>query len=249
LPNQLANLRDLGGLPLRGGGRTRSGVLYRADASYAGDVAPRQVEHWPPSTVVDLRSDAEVSRWPYTWPEPTTVLLHPLHDGARPDRVPGEHDLARLYAVILDKASHLVARLLGVAAEAPGPVLMHCAAGKDRTGVVVAALLAAAGVERDAIVADYMATTSNLPMLRRRWERQGISTGSDSAVPEAWLEAPAAAIGVVLDRIECRRARSRRTSAPGGQDAWWIDHGVDPASLRRWRDRMRSLCPVQNKAH
>lgn len=232
MPNQLANLRDLGGLPLRGGGRTRSGVLYRADASYAGDVAPRQVEHWPPGTVVDLRSDAEVSRWPYSWLEPTAVLRHPLHDGARPDRVPGEHDLATLYSVILDQGSHIVARLLGIAAEAPGPVLMHCAAGKDRTGVVVAALLAAAGVERNAIVADYVATTSNLPMLRRRWEQQGVSTGLGSGVPAAWLEAPAAAIGVVLDRIEGR---------PGGQDWWWLEHGVDPASLMRWRDRMRSL--------
>jgi hypothetical protein len=55
---------------------------------------------------------------------------------------------------ILDKASEPVAALLAPVAAAEGPALVHCAAGKDRTGIVVAALLLAAGVEPDSVVAD-----------------------------------------------------------------------------------------------
>jgi len=63
-------------------------------------------------------------------------------------------------------------------------------------------------------------------MLRRRWDQQGFRHDV-AQVPESWLEAPTAAIDVVLDRIE---------GWPGGQDAWWMEHGASAASLARWRD-------------
>jgi protein-tyrosine phosphatase len=227
---RLVNLRDVGGLPLRGGGETRCAVLYRADASYTGDTAPQRVPAWPPGTVIDLRSEAEVVRWRYEWPSSTNVVVHPLHDRARPDQMPTDADLSAIYDAILGGASHRIARVVDAVAESSGPVLIHCAAGKDRTGIVVAALLAAAGVERDAIVADYVASEVNLPLLKARWQQVGMSTRPGRHVPEALLAAPATAVGRVLDRVE---------GWPGGASTWWVDHGATPAHLATWRSRIR----------
>jgi hypothetical protein len=101
----LVNLRDLGGLPLRGGGITATGVLLRSDAPYDGDETPVHVTPWPPGTVIDLRSDKEVARSSYEWGDGTRMRHHPLHASAAPDALPRDADLAALYTYILARLS------------------------------------------------------------------------------------------------------------------------------------------------
>jgi protein-tyrosine phosphatase len=138
--------------------------------------------------------------------------------------------LGSLYGSILDSASVRVAGVLQYIVDAPAPVLIHCAAGKDRTGIVVGALLLAAGVEASAVVADYHLSEANVPALRKRWQAQGIRNRSGAEVPEEWLKAPAGAITPVLERIE---------SWPGGTRGWWLDHGAQQLHLSQWQDKMR----------
>jgi len=88
-----------------------------------------------------------------------------------------------LYRMIIEDHTVQFAELLNRVAEGDLPILIHCAAGKDRTGIAVALLLEALGVQRDFIWADYAKTEQLL-----NWERltsaAALGTGADSA----WLE-------------------------------------------------------------
>ncbi|MEV0900683.1 tyrosine-protein phosphatase [Actinoplanes sp. NPDC049802] len=177
------NSRDTGGIPLVAGGSTRTGVLYRSDA-LAGttDDGIRTLTASPIGTIVDLRSDFEKTGVPNRTGSARrfTVVELPLLEGsftgmpAAADldeaamrevfaRIPS---LADLYIRMLGSAAgtfaevaRLVARPTG---DTYGGVLVHCTAGKDRTGVAVALLLDAAGADRGAVIADYVLSETNL---------------------------------------------------------------------------------------
>ncbi|ELB85792.1 protein-tyrosine-phosphatase [Rhodococcus wratislaviensis IFP 2016] len=228
--DRLANLRDVGGLRLTDGGTTRTGILYRSDAPYSGDSLPEHVAPWPPVAVVDLRSAAERDRAHFEWTQPTVSHHRPLHDAAAPtDRRPP--DLTALYLQILDTVPDRVAGLLALVARADGPILVHCAAGKDRTGVVVASLLLGAGVEPSEVIADYLVTAGNMNDLRRRWTARSHAGQHRPVVDEKWLLTPEEAITAVVDRLQGWRT---------GPDGWLVDHGADRDDLRAWRYRLRA---------
>ena len=150
--------RDLGGLPLTGGGVTRHGRLVRAGSLDAVPAAGwRVIEAHGIATVVDLRNDDE--RRPA--PAPLPVVHVPL-DGIE-HRDFWDHwssgpwfGTPVYYGPFLDRFPDRVrAALTAIAHAPPGGVLYHCSRGRDRTGLLTLVLLAATGVEPDAIVADY----------------------------------------------------------------------------------------------
>ena len=188
-----ANARDLGGLPLDGGGATTSGVLLRADNLQEltpADVR-RLVEELDVRLVVDLRTGIEVElegpgplvrdgraeiRHRSLYPEAgdhTDVQVDAVMPwiAARGTRSPGDAEetpAVRAYLRYLrDRPDSIVAALRDVA-HGSGATIVHCAAGKDRTGVVCALALAAVGATREAIVADYMATADRMEPLMAR---------------------------------------------------------------------------------
>jgi hypothetical protein len=231
---QLANFRDLGGLRLTGGGVTRQGILYRSDAPYPGDDLPAGAPQWPPSTVIDLRSAGEGGAG-YRWPAGVTVHQIPLMrqaavvtDAARPARGRPLR-LAPLYQVMLQTVAPDLASMVGIAASSTGPVLVHCAAGKDRTGVAIAVLLLTAGVEPESVVADYTATASHMSTLLGRLRAQGRRLPVDVDANSELLGTPAEAIGAVVKWL---------TGWPGGPAAWVTEHGASDGDLSRWRDRL-----------
>ena len=185
-----ANARDLGDLPLTGGGRTAQGVLLRADNLQeltVGDVR-RLVDELGVRVVVDLRTDVEVElegpgplvrdgradvRHRSLYPEAgerTDIdvgVVFPWQNRSL-DEYASEPGPVRAYLGYLRDRPDSIVDALRDAAHARGATLVHCAAGKDRTGVVAALALAVAGVRRDAIVADYVATGDRLePLLAR----------------------------------------------------------------------------------
>jgi protein-tyrosine phosphatase len=228
------NFRDLGGLPIAAGGLTRAGVLYRSDALYPGDSVPAAAPQWAPGTVIDLRSPGEPGS-AYPWPEGVTVHLVPLMPelavltAALATKAPGPARLVALYRAMFGALPGQLAALVGVAASAPGPVLVHCAAGKDRTGVAVAVLLLAAGVEPASVTADYTATAANMGLLLRRLEALGGGLPVNTDGHADLLAAPAEAIAVVVDGL---------MGWPGGPRAWVADHGGSADDVRLWRERL-----------
>lgn len=157
------NARDLGGLPLVGGGVTRPGALVRSDSAdrLSADGWAALLDHGV-RTVIDLRNDDE--RAPIDGlrpPEVETLVL--AHDGLEehPDFWSTWWDDPRFatplyFAPHLERFPHRSARVLRAIAHAkPGGVLVHCQGGRDRTGIVTMLALATAGVAPEAIAADY----------------------------------------------------------------------------------------------
>ena len=161
------NVRDLGGLTTSDGRRVRRAALVRSDQlcrlSDGGRTA--LVAHGV-RTVIDLRTPSEVERDPDPiWHEHGVDYLNiPQQDGQLWQesewiaRTRAERD-----AMALDRrAEHIVAMARAVANAAPGGVLIHCLAGKDRTGIAVALLLGLVGVSEANIAADYALSEANL---------------------------------------------------------------------------------------
>lgn len=159
------NLRDVGGYPAEGG-TTRAGQLFRSDSlSRVTGVGARQLAELGIEVVVDLRSELErrQDHAPELLPEAVHVQL-PIHGGSRSSLIDeGPITLVSLYHQVLADSAWSIAAAVAVIADSGSlPVLVHCTAGKDRTGLVIALALEAAGVERSAVVADYTQSALNL---------------------------------------------------------------------------------------
>ncbi|MET8945013.1 tyrosine-protein phosphatase [Streptomyces sp. NPDC004542] len=186
------NFRDVGGLPTADGRRVRSGVLFRSGhLAHATDQDAEFLASLGLHTVFDFRNaaDKKLEGPDVDLPGVRNVNL-PLSDpadGAEFWKMVRDGDLDQLRAILGDgKAEHRMvtsyrrivtertaehSQVLHALAEDSVPALMHCAAGKDRAGISIAVTLLAVGVERDAIVADYL--ESNAKHRRYRVRRGG----------------------------------------------------------------------------
>ena len=225
----LPNLRDLGGLPADGGRRTRPGVLYRSALPAPGDTRPTVVAEWPVRTVVDLRSPREfATRAHPLQSDGTAVHLISLLTDTEVTAPSQGARLADIYQGILINAGKQLADVLRVAATAPGPVLLHCAAGKDRTGIAVALLLRIAGVEPGDIVADYVLTNEHMPAVLARITRFAPELGRAHPHDRDLR-------GAVPDAIE--GVLSHWDTHPGGVHTWVRSHGATDETIRLWSAR------------
>lgn len=225
----LPNLRDLGGLPIVGGGRTRPGVLYRSALPAPGDARPTAVDEWPTRTVIDLRSPRECAASPHSLQSDATAVqrisLLTDAEATAPSRGAG---LSDIYQGILTNAGERLAEILQVAATAPGPLLLHCAAGKDRTGIAVALLLHVVGVEPSDIVADYLSTNEHMPAVLARITRFAPELGRTHPHDRDLRGAVPEAIKGVLSHWD---------AYPGGVHAWVRSRGATEDTIRLWTER------------
>lgn len=194
----VVNMRDIGGKTTADGALTRHGVLIRTDnlQDLPPESVRRLVDEFGVTDVVDLRTNAEragtghgpLKAEPLTFHELTLYQEDadehgiPDDDDPEPNQLPWQdestvlqrqntsHDvhLANHYFGYLNtRPDHVLAAVRAIA-HAPGAVLVHCAAGKDRTGTIVALTLTELGVDREAIVADYDATNQRLELIFNR---------------------------------------------------------------------------------
>ncbi len=225
IARQLANFRDVGGLPARGG-LIRRGVLYRSDAPFAGDEPPHDASVWPPEVVIDLRSPGEANNR-YPWPASTTLHQLPLLAEAAPALQTGALD--QLYLHVLEAAPERLARIAVIVARAQGPVLVHCSAGKDRTGVAIALLLLTVGVDPAVIEADYQLTGPNVATSLERVKALGYDLPIQRDLPPHLLETPPDALAPALAQI---------SQWPGGAVGWLIAHGASAADVSLLSQRL-----------
>jgi hypothetical protein len=134
-----------------------------------------------------------------------------------------------------DRGENVVEAVRRLAAQDAGPALVHCAAGKDRTGVLVALVLDAVGVERDAVVADYALSAGQVEAMFRRW-----TTAAGVPMPEDLTPhlPRAEVIAQVLAHLDAEFGAGGIGGAAGGAEGWLLANGLDEASLQRLRERL-----------
>ena len=182
------NVRDLGGLPLEGGGETSFGVVVRADSIGAlTDAGWTALRDYGVTAAVDLRGEHELEDLGRQV-NPIEIVSVPIS----PTSGPGWEwpSMLEAYLGVLEEFRPQFAAAVAAAAEAEPPVLIHCQGGRDRTGLVVALVLRSAGVDAETIAADH-----------------AISDDSWAPYNVAWF-------GEAADEKE--RARRRRVASPAG---------------------------------
>jgi protein-tyrosine phosphatase len=208
------NVRDLGGHPTEDGRETQFGRIVRADnIRRLSDEGWKALVDYGVRTIVDLRTEDELAA-----DAPAELPVEVLHAPfmvdapeifaaaeAASSRATDVADATReVYLIFLEGFRPNVANVIRTIAEAPeGAVLVHCAGGKDRTGLTVAFLLRMAGVGLEDIAADYALSEERLRPRHERWYAE--------AADEAELErlrritaTPAAAMVGVLQELERR---------------------------------------------
>lgn len=229
------------------------GVLIRADNLQA--LSPRDVsflvreQHL--EVVLDLRTDIEVELegpGPMSAEPAVRTEHHSLYpdsggntdleaDTVKPwvgphvDESPDETPVVRAYLSYLRRRPDSIVASMRAIARTDGAVLVHCAAGKDRTGVVVALALDATGVDRGTIVADYLATRERIEEVMARL----VSSPTYRAELEghdAQTHAPRpGTMQRVLELVDAR----------GGSAAWLSANGLGDSDLERLRQRLAPL--------
>jgi protein-tyrosine phosphatase len=223
----LVNFRDLGGLPVAGGGRVRDGVLFRSDSlHYASDAdAEHLIDVLNIATVIDLREPAEIAdfgRGP-VGEAGLGYLNLPIGD------VPTATTRAEFYLRVIAAYGPGIADLIRMLARPDTlPAVIHCHVGCDRTGAVAATILSLIGVPEPDVAADYARSWRANDVIRQRARARRAMLGlplMDDAYYAAW-DPRAEIMAETLDLIRERW---------GGIDGWADDVGltaVDVAAIR-----------------
>ncbi|WP_280232627.1 tyrosine-protein phosphatase [Nocardia cyriacigeorgica] len=170
------NFRDLGGLPTTGGGTVRPGVLLRsAQLSRLDEAGHAVLRELGVSAVHDLRGRAEIAKQGADHlPEGIRLTVTPFdsdmgeappHDPATGSALAHMLEVYRLFPARPEAHAAIVAIAESIVRD-DGAVLVHCAAGKDRTGWAIATLLRAVEVSEEAVLTEYLLSNSAVPMLR-----------------------------------------------------------------------------------
>ena len=246
------NVRDLGDLPTEDGQKTARARLLRADNLQelsAADVT-KLVRDIGVTTVVDLRSSSELAA---EGPAPldsvagvrhahhpvlaevgsnTDVIADALLARERQDksRYPRDPVCGHYLGYLEDRPDQAVGALRSVAHSA-GAALVHCAAGKDRTGVVVALALTVAGVPAQAVVSDYAASAERTEALIARLRRSRLYARDINSKPADLHQPRPETMAAFLEQMDARY---------GGVTAWLGDHAFSDDDLHALRVKLRA---------
>jgi protein-tyrosine phosphatase len=152
---------------------TRHGVVIRSDnvSSLNADGVQAMWEYGV-NTVIDLRTETEAANFPSPFAAPDygpRYLNLPLIDDPFMARVNDTDGIPQRYRLMIDHRQEAFGQIFSALARIEGPAVIHCYAGKDRTGLVAAMLLSLAGVDEAAIAADYAETDIHLAGRYAEW--------------------------------------------------------------------------------
>jgi protein tyrosine/serine phosphatase len=243
------NFRDYGGYATAGGGRLRSGWLYRSGQHVGATAADlERIAGLNLAAVIDMRSDREREVAPCARPEGFGARVLFVGDReveaaphiAAADKVNDPDTAARRmvesYAGMAFRPAFrkVINHYFTALAEADGPVLIHCMAGKDRTGMAVALLHRALGVAREDWLADYLLTniTGNVEARIAAGAvhvREAFGRELDDATVRVLMTVRPEFIDSGLAAIDAQH---------GGVASYLASCGIDAALLSRLRERL-----------
>lgn len=226
------NFRDLGSYGTTDGRRMRAGRVFRSDG----------LQHLTPAdlrklrdelrlaTVIDLRSPVEVEENGCgAIADQAEILPVPLFRQSRaqaetrPDfEMPA--NMGELYFFMLTFARDPIVEVVRILADREAPAVFHCAAGKDRTGVISAVLLSLLGVPEQTIVADYAFSRKNIDRINARLDSSGTYQSLMQSMPADAYDADPAAMALFLAKVKAEH---------GGLVEWARAAGIDRDTHRR----------------
>ncbi|MFC5758855.1 tyrosine-protein phosphatase [Rhizobium sp. GCM10022189] len=206
------NVRDLGGYATGAGGLTRWRSLLRGDALHglsAADIEALVAQDV--TTVIDLRNGHEIALQPNRLEGDARVVyaniplfaaLAPIDMGAADA---AGFDMGERYCQALDSCQPAIAEVLATIARAPdGIALFHCTAGKDRTGLIAALILANAGVDDAVIIEDYALTGSVSGPLLGQLRARALTRGASAAFVDTVLASAPESMARALHHLASR---------------------------------------------
>ncbi len=225
------NVRELGGLSTSFGRQTRTRQFLRADSLHALSPASQaRLLEYGLKTVIDLRTKQEMMQEPNPFGNLDNVryinisLFETILQNPNGDTM---SSLEGLYIAALDHSQAAIREVLKVLATSQSVTLFHCTAGKDRTGLVAALLLANAGVSQGAIVEDYTLTEKLAQPMLERLLREAVKKGMNEEFYAKLLTSKASTIQATLWYLEARF---------GSLEGYLIDGlGLEPDTLDRLR--------------
>jgi protein-tyrosine phosphatase len=247
------NFRDVGGLPTGDGRRVRHGVLFRSGhLAHATDEDAAFLSSLGLHTIFDFRNAADQKlegpdvelpgvrnvNLPLTDPADGAEFWKMVRDGEIDElrEILGDGKAAQRmissYRTIIKERTPEHSQVLRALTEDSVPVLMHCAAGKDRAGLSIAVTLLALGVEREAIVTDYLESNAK----HRRYKVHRSSSSASAYSPEVMellsplFDARAEYLTAAFETID---------ETWGGVDAYLEKGlGITPEIRERLRERL-----------
>ena len=246
------NVRDLGDLPTEDGQKTARAKLLRGDnlQDLSDADVTKLVRDIGVTTVVDLRSSNELAAEGPAPLDAVASVQHAHHPvlpevGSNTDviadallardrldkfRYPRDPVCGHYLGYLEDRPDQVVGALRSIA-HAEGAALVHCAAGKDRTGVVVALALTVAGVPAWAVTGDYAATGERTEAIMDRLRRSRLYARDIDSRPAELHRPRPETMTAFLEQMDARF---------GGVASWLTDHGLSAADLAALRLKLRA---------
>lgn len=237
------NFRDLGG-HLTPDGPVATGRLFRSDGlAHLTPDSHRMIDALGIRTVIDLRETKESASAPDALGAPVRPAgpaldhirlplfgdrYYPL-EADHPERLQlPDHSLPTIYAAVVENCGERIADTIRLLADASAPVLFHCSAGKDRTGIVSAFVLTLLGVDRADVLDDYQATerylgAEFLEAISRNFAQAGIVANLSHTATQA----PREYMADLLARVDAEH---------GSVESYLTGHGLAPAEIHRLRE-------------
>jgi protein-tyrosine phosphatase len=225
------NLRDVGGYPTNAGGSVAWRTLFRSDSLHRlNSHGLAGLARLNLRTIVDLRADVEVEQRPSGLAGlPARIVRAPIVRD--PAGLPPLTDLDAEYRYMIDECGDPIgAAVRELCAAGALPALVHCAAGQDRTGIVIALVLAVLGVADELIGADYSLSLLYLDPDNTAVPGRLKATGPGDNVTAELLSSQASPILNVLAWA--------RAAGGGSVSGYLIAHGVGAPHLAALRSAL-----------
>jgi protein-tyrosine phosphatase len=228
------NLRDLGGLKTENDAQVLPGLIFRGDSLHALTESDRKVllDDLHIKTIIDLRtaeeSDGDGLQDQRAFPglEVHNFSIVPEgRIGREPFPSSDPEKLAARYLENLEEGRDAIRDSLSVIAESAQhkrPTIFHCAAGRDRTGLLAGVLLSLADVRDDEIIADYVASNRNADQVTARLLGNPLYSNSDAPDGDDPVLLRADTMKIFLDLLRSRF---------GGTEAWALGNGTSTETI------------------
>lgn len=234
------NVRDLGGLRTKDGRRTRHGVIYRGDSldSITPADARMLFDKLGIGTIVDLRTKAETELSGLVFPvqRHRYSVLAEGRLGLEPFPSDDPAELAKVYLSNLESGRAAVKGtfdIIGSNLRAGVATLFHCAAGRDRTGIMAALLLGLAGVTNGQIAVDYVQSNRNARRVTRRLAENPLYANHETRRPDV----------ILLDERTILGFMRLLREQDGGPRQFCLDSGVSEETIATIEDGFVTTSP------